>query len=100
MNDSLGTTGLILNEPLLWEKGKQGRRGFSLPKRDVEPCPFAPYSDTNLRDSSLIEALQSDFLKEIRDNHDHLSETEGGCALWVERKWVQSVFQETKTRIS
>ncbi|MFC1948151.1 radical SAM protein [Chloroflexota bacterium] len=68
------------------------------PLGDVEPCPFAPYSDTNLRDSSLIEALQSDFLKEIRDNHDHLSETEGGCALWVERKWVQSVFQETKTR--
>ena len=68
------------------------------PLGDVEPCPFAPYSDTNLRDASLIEALQSDFLKEIRANHDHLSETEGGCALWVERKWVQSVFQETKTR--
>ena len=68
------------------------------PLGDVEPCPFAPYSDTNLRDSSLIEALQSDFLKEIRDNHDHLSETEGGCALWVERKWVQSVFQESKVR--
>jgi MoaA/NifB/PqqE/SkfB family radical SAM enzyme len=68
------------------------------PLGDVEPCPFAPYSDTNLRNASLIQALQSDFLKEIRDNHDHLSETEGGCALWVERKWVQSVFQETKTR--
>ncbi|UCD09417.1 MAG: radical SAM protein [Dehalococcoidales bacterium] len=68
------------------------------PLGDVEPCPFAPYSDTNLRDTPLIEALQSDFLKEIRDNHDHLSETEGGCALWVERKWVQSVFQESKTR--
>jgi MoaA/NifB/PqqE/SkfB family radical SAM enzyme len=68
------------------------------PLGDVEPCPFAPYSDINLLDASLIEALQSDFLKEIRDNHDHLSETEGGCALWVERKWVQSVFQDIKTR--
>ncbi len=66
------------------------------PLGDVEPCPFAPYSDTNLRDASLIEALRSDFLREIRDNHDHLSETEGGCALWIERKWVQSVFQESK----
>ncbi len=66
------------------------------PLGDVEPCPFAPYSDTNLRDASLIEALQSNFLREIRDNHDYLSETEGGCALWVERKWVQSVFQESK----
>jgi MoaA/NifB/PqqE/SkfB family radical SAM enzyme len=70
------------------------------PQGDVEPCPFAPYSDTNLRDTSLLKALRSDFLKEIRDNHDHLSETEGGCALWVERKWVQSVFQESITRSS
>ncbi len=42
MKESLGTTGLILNEPLLWEKGKKGRSGFSLPRRDVESCPLAP----------------------------------------------------------
>jgi len=35
MTDSLGTTGLILNEPLLWEKGTKGRCGFSIPRRDV-----------------------------------------------------------------
>ncbi|MEW6533236.1 MAG: aminomethyl-transferring glycine dehydrogenase subunit GcvPB [Thermodesulfobacteriota bacterium] len=35
-----GTTGLILNEPLLWEKGKQGRSGMSLPHRDVNRAPF------------------------------------------------------------
>ena len=40
MKESLGTTGLILNEPLLWEKGKKGRCGFSLPRRDVESCPL------------------------------------------------------------
>jgi len=40
MKESLGTTGLILNEPLLWEKGKKGRCGFSLPLRDVEPYPL------------------------------------------------------------
>lgn len=38
----MGTTGLILNEPLLWEKGKKGRCGFSLPKQDVEPSPLDP----------------------------------------------------------
>lgn len=42
MKNILGTTGLILNEPLLWEKGKKGRCGFSLPKRDVEPSPLDP----------------------------------------------------------
>ena len=61
---------------------------------DVEPCPFAPYSDTNLRDMSLKDALQSEFLKTIREHHEHLSEAEGGCALWVERKWVQSLLNK------
>ena len=42
MKESLGTTGLILNEPLLWEKGRKGRCGFSLPRRDVESFPLSP----------------------------------------------------------
>jgi glycine dehydrogenase subunit 2 len=41
MKELVGTTGLILNEPLLWEKGKKGRCGFSLPRRDVESFPLA-----------------------------------------------------------
>lgn len=61
---------------------------------DVEPCPFAPYSDTNLRDSSLKEALQSKFLKTIRQNRDKLTEAEGGCALWVKRAWIRSLLHE------
>jgi len=40
MKDNLATTGLVLDEPLLWEKGKPGRRGFSLPPRDVDLCPL------------------------------------------------------------
>jgi len=40
MKESLGTTGLILDESLLWEKGKKGRCGFSLPRRDVESSPL------------------------------------------------------------
>ena len=40
MKEPLGMTGLILNEPLLWEKGKKGRSGFSLPRRDVAPSPL------------------------------------------------------------
>lgn len=59
---------------------------------DVEPCPFAPYSDSNIRDMPLKDALQSELLKKIRDNHDRLSEAEGGCALWVERGWLQSLI--------
>ena len=39
MKETLGTTGLVLNEPLLWEKGAPGRNGFSLPARDVDRAP-------------------------------------------------------------
>jgi glycine dehydrogenase subunit 2 len=35
-----GATGLVLNEPLLWEKESKGRRGMSLPKRDVTSVPL------------------------------------------------------------
>lgn len=38
----IGTTGLVLNEPLLWERGRKGRTGFSLPRRDVEAVPLDP----------------------------------------------------------
>jgi MoaA/NifB/PqqE/SkfB family radical SAM enzyme len=71
-------------------------RGFVHISADgnVEPCPFAPYSDSNLRDSSLKDALQSEFLKTIRNNHEQLRETEGGCALWVKREWVRSLLSE------
>jgi MoaA/NifB/PqqE/SkfB family radical SAM enzyme len=55
---------------------------------NVEPCPFVPYSDTNIKNCSLKEALQSKMLRTIRDNHEELEETHG-CALWERREWVQ-----------
>jgi MoaA/NifB/PqqE/SkfB family radical SAM enzyme len=61
---------------------------------DVEPCPFAPYSDMNLNNVSLKQALKSDFLRKIRDNHDKLHETGGSCALWAKREWVKSLLDE------
>ena len=40
MKKSFGTTGLILDEPLLWEKGAKGRTGFSLPRQEVDASPL------------------------------------------------------------
>lgn len=37
MRKGQGETGLIFDEPLLWEKGREGRVGFSIPASDVEP---------------------------------------------------------------
>ncbi len=36
MSSYPGASGLILNEPLLWEKEQKGRSAYSLPRRDVE----------------------------------------------------------------
>ena len=40
MKKSFGTTGLILDEPLLWEKGAKGRTGFSMPRQEVDASPL------------------------------------------------------------
>lgn len=40
MKNRIGTSGLILDEPLLWEKGKKGRKGISIPRSDVPPAPL------------------------------------------------------------
>jgi len=62
------------------------------PSGKVEPCPFAPFSDTDLRYGSLRDALNSDFLRNIRENHHLLKEGEGGCALWANRDWVAGIL--------
>ena len=61
---------------------------------DLEPCPFAPYSDVNVKDKPLVEALQSPLLKAIRDNDNHLQENNGSCALWTHREWVRSLISK------
>jgi MoaA/NifB/PqqE/SkfB family radical SAM enzyme len=70
------------------------------PEGGLEPCPFAPYSDTDLRVTSLKRGLSSVFLEQIRQSEEHLNETEGGCALWNKRAWVQSLLAKTTTKIA
>ncbi len=59
----------------------------------LEPCPFAPFSAGNLKEMSLKEALKSRFFEELRNNHDKLTETSGGCALWKHRDWARTLQQ-------
>lgn len=75
-------------------------RGFVHVSADgsLEPCPFAPYSDINIRNTSLKEALQSKFLGKIRESHHLLSEVQGGCTLWENRNWVQIQLEDTLAR--
>jgi glycine dehydrogenase subunit 2 len=42
MRETVGASGLIFNEPPLWERSRPGRCGFSLPRRDVPEYPLNP----------------------------------------------------------
>lgn len=53
---------------------------------DVEPCPFAPFSDKNLKNATLREGLTSGLLTRVRENHHLFKEGDGGCALWHNRE--------------
>ncbi len=61
---------------------------------DIEPCPFSPYSDRSLRQGSLLEALKSPFLERIRTADVVLDESNGQCALWQEKRWVQQLWTD------
>ena len=52
------------------------------------------YSDTNLRELSLKEGLQSELLKAIRQNAAHIKKERGGCALWGKREAIDSLLQQ------
>jgi MoaA/NifB/PqqE/SkfB family radical SAM enzyme len=62
---------------------------------NVEPCPAAPFSDSDLTSVSLRDALGSSFLDKIRRHHDLLTETNGGCALWTNREWVKTLMTKS-----
>ncbi len=56
-----GTGGLVLNEPLLWEKGRPGRRGADLPPSDVPAAaPDAAFEESgpNLPDLSELDVVR------------------------------------------
>ena len=74
--------------------GRAAGRGFGhvSPSGDLEPCPAAPYSDTNLTKVPLAEALRSRLLSRLRETPAILAETEGGCALRANRAWVGEIL--------
>jgi len=58
----------------------------------LEACPFAPYSDASAAKMPLKQALASPLLQKIRENHNMLSDSRGGCALKENEEWVKSLL--------
>ncbi len=57
----------------------------------AEPCPFSPYSDTNVRETSLREALNSPLFLALQDGGLLTEDHEGGCVLYEKRKQVEAL---------
>ena len=58
----------------------------------AEPCPFSPYSDVNVRNSSLREAMRSPLFTALRDGDILLDDHEGGCVLYEKRAQVEALL--------
>ncbi|MBE6015559.1 MAG: radical SAM protein [Lachnospiraceae bacterium] len=56
----------------------------------AEPCPFSPYSDINVRDTSLREALQSKLFRALQENDILVDDHKGGCVLFEKREQVEA----------
>ncbi|MDO5824779.1 MAG: radical SAM protein [Methanosphaera sp.] len=58
----------------------------------AEPCPASPYSDINVRDNSLIDALNSKLFKSLRENGILMDDHEGGCVLFEHKDEVEQLL--------
>lgn len=67
-----------------------GRRSLHISSQgDIEPCPFVPISRENIRQGGLMAAIQSPFLRAIREHPDLLRRSRYACALWEHREVVE-----------
>ena len=58
----------------------------------AEPCPASPYSDVNVKDASLMEALNSNLFKSLRDGGILMDDHDGGCVLFEHKGEVERIL--------
>ena len=58
----------------------------------AEPCPFSPYSDINIKDHSLIEAINSKLFVALRSGSILADDHKGGCVLYEKRDQVEEIL--------
>ena len=62
----------------------------------AEPCPFSPYSDVNVKNGSLREAMHSPLFTALREGELLLDDHEGGCVLYEKRAQVEALLAGQK----
>ena len=66
----------------------------------AEPCPFSPYSDVNVKNTSLREALRSPLFTALRSGNILLDDHAGGCVLYEKREQVEALLNQSKAGIT
>ena len=70
-----------------------GRGFFHIgPDGSAEPCPFSPFSDSNVVTMGLRGALQSPLFRKIRDARALGWEHTGGCTLFEHREEIEQML--------
>ena len=60
----------------------------------AEPCPFSPYSDVNIRNTSLREAMHSPLFVALRSGDILTDDHDGGCVLYEKRELVEQLIKK------
>ncbi len=60
----------------------------------AEPCPFSPYSDVNIKSSSLREAMHSPLFMVLQSGDILLDDHDGGCVLYEKRELVEALIAQ------
>lgn len=58
----------------------------------AEPCPFSPYSDINVKETSLKEAINSKLFRALIENDVLADDHQGGCVLYEKRGMVEKIL--------
>lgn len=61
----------------------------------AEPCPFSPYSDINIRETSLREALHSPLFTALQKGDILADDHSGGCVLYEKRALVEQLLNSS-----
>lgn len=59
----------------------------------AEPCPFSPYSDVNIKNTSLREAMHSPLFMALRSGDILMDDHDGGCVLYEKRELVEQLMK-------
>lgn len=58
----------------------------------AEPCPFSPFSDVNLKNCTLLEALQSPLFQKLNTGGFLSGDHEGGCVLFSKENEIKKLL--------